>query len=371
MRMKKYSEYKPSGIPWLKDIPAHWDVRYLFQVAGEHFISNQDVHHQNLLSLSYGRLIRKDINTSEGLLPASFDDYQVVEPGNVILRFTDLQNDHKSLRVGLAKEEGIITSAYVCLNTTSDSVVPDYLYNNLHTYDLLKVFYSMGGGIRQSLNYAGIRKLPVLVPPLSEQIKIITYLEKKVADIDSIIVNKQLQLDLIKESIEHYIYCGNTSDSYTIRSWQKAFPSEWIMLSGKQLFVERNVKNLENERFLASTQNKGIVYKDECEANYVTASDPKTQKLVCENDFVISLRSFQGGIEFSRVRGIISAAYVVMHLREQFDSPELRNYYRFLLKSRPYVELLGSLSDSLRDGKSIKYSEFGQFYYPVPDDDIL
>lgn len=106
---------KDSGIPWIGQIPVHWDMKYLFQVAHEHYISNKDIHHQNLLSLSYGKIVHKDINTTEGLLPASFDTYQIIEPGNIVFRFTDLQNDHKSLRVGLSKETGIITSAYIAV----------------------------------------------------------------------------------------------------------------------------------------------------------------------------------------------------------------------------------------------------------------
>lgn len=190
---------KDSGIPWIGQIPAHWDVKYLFQIAKEHFISNKTVHHQNLLSLSYGRLVRKDINTTDGLLPASFDNYQVVEPGNIILRFTDLQNDHKSLRVGLAYEEGIITSAYVCVEVTNESVMPEYFYNNMHTYDLLKVFYSMGGGLRQSLNYNGIRKLPMLIPPPEEQADIVGYIANKTYKIDSMIEALRVEIERLNE----------------------------------------------------------------------------------------------------------------------------------------------------------------------------
>ena len=190
---------KDSGIPWIGQIPAHWDVKYLFQIAKEHFISNKTVHHQNLLSLSYGRLIRKDINTTDGLLPASFDNYQVVEPGNIILRFTDLQNDHKSLRVGLANEEGIITSAYVCVEVTNEKVIPEYFYNNMHTYDLLKVFYSMGGGLRQSLNYNGIRKLPMIIPPPEEQAEIVGYIANKTNKIDSMIEALRVEIERLNE----------------------------------------------------------------------------------------------------------------------------------------------------------------------------
>ena len=140
------AKMKDSGINWIGQIPEHWNVHYLFQKAKEHFISNKTVHHQNLLSLSYGKIVQKDINTTEGLLPESFDTYQIVEEGNIVLRLTDLQNDHKSLRVGFVTQEGIITSAYECLEVMSNSYFPKYLYYQLHSFDIKKMFYGMGGG---------------------------------------------------------------------------------------------------------------------------------------------------------------------------------------------------------------------------------
>lgn len=189
---------KDSGIPWIGQIPAHWEIKYLFQFAKEHNISNKEIHHQNLLSLSYGRIIRKDINTTDGLLPESFDTYQVVEPGNIILRLTDLQNDHKSLRVGLVTEEGIITSAYVCLEI-NDDYIPSYFYNMLHSFDLKKVFYSMGGGLRQNLNYQGLRKLEIVLPPIEEQKAIVEYIQQKNAAIDEMIANLRAEIDFLTE----------------------------------------------------------------------------------------------------------------------------------------------------------------------------
>ena len=198
--MIAYSKYKDSGIPWLGQIPEHWDVKQLSQVAFEQFISNKEVHHQNLLSLSYGNIIRKDINTAGGLLPTSFDTYQIVEEGNIVLRLTDLQNDHKSLRVGLAKEEGIITSAYVCLGITNKQELnPTYLYRLLHTYDIWKLFYSMGGGIRQGLNWQGLKKINVVLPPLAEQEKIVAFIDDKTSKIDRYIAEREKELQTLAE----------------------------------------------------------------------------------------------------------------------------------------------------------------------------
>ncbi len=190
---------KDSGIPWIGQIPAHWNMKYLFQVAREHYISNKEIHHQNLLSLSYGKIVRKDINTTDGLLPASFDTYQVIEPGNIVFRFTDLQNDHKSLRVGLSKETGIITSAYVVVEVDEYYIMPEFFYYTLHSFDIKKLFYSMGGGLRQSLNYNGIRKLNVPIPPIEEQRAIVSFIEKRADKIETMIQSLKLEIEHLSE----------------------------------------------------------------------------------------------------------------------------------------------------------------------------
>lgn len=189
---------KDSGIPWIGMIPEHWETRTLSQMARVHFISNKNVHHQNLLSLSYGKIVCKDINTTEGLLPASFDNYQIVEDGNIVLRLTDLQNDHKSLRVGLSTQEGIITSAYLAIEAFT-GILPKYLYFLLHSIDVKKVFYSMGNGLRQSLNWTELRKLKCIVPPILEQQAIIDYIEAKLSKIDSCMADLQAEIDYLKE----------------------------------------------------------------------------------------------------------------------------------------------------------------------------
>ena len=189
---------KDSGIAWIGEIPEHWEIKRLRICANEYFKSNEKIHHQNLLSLSYGKIIRKDINKTDGLLPASFDKYQIVNPGHIILRLTDLQNDHKSLRVGLVAEEGIITSAYLCLNPQK-GICPDFLYYLLHSYDIKKVFYGMGGGLRQSLGFEGLKNMKILVPPIAEQHLIVEYIQQKTAQIDKYIADVKIQIYSLKE----------------------------------------------------------------------------------------------------------------------------------------------------------------------------
>ena len=128
-------EMKDSGIAWVGDVPSNWDVHPLYYFFQEHKHKNALGTEQNLLSLSYGKIIRKDINTTEGLLPENFNTYNIIEENDIVLRLTDLQNDKRSLRTGIARERGIITSAYVTLRSVR-SLCPSYFHYLLHSESL-------------------------------------------------------------------------------------------------------------------------------------------------------------------------------------------------------------------------------------------
>jgi type I restriction enzyme, S subunit len=193
-----YLAYHDAGIPWIKSLPSHWEVKPLFAIFRERAVKNQGNKITKVLSLSYGNIIVRNVENNLGLLPESFETYQIVEPGNIILRLTDLQNDKVSLRVGLVKELGIITSAYVCLSGNKE-INEYFAYLLLHAYDLLKVFYTFGGGVRQTMRFEDLKHFPIPLPPLPEQEAIASYLDLATARIDALIAKKKRLLELLAE----------------------------------------------------------------------------------------------------------------------------------------------------------------------------
>ena len=191
-------EMKHSGIEWIGEIPKDWEVHPVYAYFEEGKTKNYRMQEKNLLSLSYGRIIRKDINTNGGLLPASFNTYNVIEAGDIIIRPTDLQNDKRSLRTGLVKEQGIITSAYIDLRP-KDNVNSKYYHYLLHSYDIIKVFYNMGNGVRQGLNFSEFAKLLLLDPSKVQQQQIADYLDTKCSEIDATAENIQKEISLLEE----------------------------------------------------------------------------------------------------------------------------------------------------------------------------
>ena len=144
------------------------------------------------------------------MLPASFEGYQIINSGNRVLRLTDLQNDHRSLRTGLATQRGIITSAYTCLKAR-DNILPEYLQLQLHVADLSKVFYGMGGGVRQSIGFKDIRRLIVAIPPLDEQKNILNEVNGIEVPINDVIAKYQniiLSLEELKTKLSTDVVTG-------------------------------------------------------------------------------------------------------------------------------------------------------------------
>lgn len=242
---KPYPAYKDSGVEWVGSIPQNWGVKPLFSTTISKAVKNSKGSENNVLSLSYGNIVRRDVETNFGLLPESFNTYQIVNPGDIILRLTDLQNDKRSLRVGRASEKGIITSAYLKLSAKKAQLEDLFLYRLLHSYDTTKVFYGMGGGLRQSMKFEDMKRLPLLIPPLEEQTQIANFLDHETARIDTLIAKQQTLIALLKEKrqavISHAVTKGLNPDVEMKDSgveWLGEVPAHWDVVQIRRVLIK-------------------------------------------------------------------------------------------------------------------------------------
>ena len=234
-----YTEMKDSGIEWVGMIPKDWDINILFQLVSQVKNKNKDLTETNLLSLSYGKIKRKNIDHTDGLIPASFDSYNIIDTGDIVLRLTDLQNDQTSLRVGRSTEKGIITSAYITLRPVNLKT-SKFLYYLLHAFDIRKGFYGMGAGVRQGLTYDEVKVLKLPLPSISEQTAIATYLDTQCAKIDEIIAEAKASIEDYQQWKASIIYEAVTKgldpDAEMKEScvqWIGQMPSTWGLKKAK------------------------------------------------------------------------------------------------------------------------------------------
>lgn len=144
--------------------------------------------------------------------------------------------------------------------------------------------------------------------------------------------------------------------------WLGEVPAHWNFLKMKYVFSEKSQKGFPNEPLLSATQNHGVIPQSLYENRVVTATKGlESLKLVEVGDFVISLRSFQGGIEYAYYRGIISPAYTILRPKN-IDA----SYFKYLGKSGIFIDLIKSTVTGIREGQNVDYGKLREFYLPIP-----
>jgi len=363
------TDMKQSGIEWVGEIPSHWNIHPVYFYFGERKNKNRFGQEENLLSLSYGKIIRKDINTSEGLLPESFNTYNIVEAGDIIIRPTDLQNDKRSLRTGLVRERGIITSAYIALKPIKalDSRFFNY---QLHAYDVIKVFYNMGNGVRQGLNFSEFSRLLVFEPPIGEQKKIADYLDSICAEIDALIADVQAQIDVLEQYkrsvITETVTKGLHTDAEMKDSgiqWIGMMPSHWDCIRGKYIlkYIQKPVR--EDDGVITCFRDGEVTLRSNRREDGFTMADKEIgYQGIDVGDLVVhGMDGFAGAIGISDSRGKASPVLNVLGTEQN------KRYIMYFLRSMAYSDVFLALATGIRVRScDLRWNKLAELFYPVP-----
>ncbi|GAA4736459.1 restriction endonuclease subunit S [Flavisolibacter ginsenosidimutans] len=197
MTIEKYAAYKDSGVEWLGEIPDHWEAlsnKFIFRLkkvqVGKR--SNEYV----LLSLTLNGIIKRDMENPQGKFPAEFDTYQEVKKGDFVFCLFDVEETPRA--VGLSPFDGMITGAYTVMepNNGFDRGFLYYFYLNLDADKRMKPLYK---GLRNVIPKETFFSFKTFVPPLDEQTSIASFLDRKTAQIEKAIAQKEALIELLKE----------------------------------------------------------------------------------------------------------------------------------------------------------------------------
>ena len=192
-------QYKDSGTQGIGLIPQSWDSKQLGVFFSENRKANSYLESITALQFKYGEIIQKP-NNGRDLSDKDKDllsKYTVIEPGDVVVNGLNLNFDLKSLRIAIARENGIITSAYIVLRPRK-GVNSEYYNYVLKALDFQKILHGMGEGIRLTLNYDELKKLIVPAPETAIQSAIVSYLDSKCGEIDSLIALQEQMIEKLK-----------------------------------------------------------------------------------------------------------------------------------------------------------------------------
>lgn len=370
--LKPYREYKESGQDWIANVPSHWELRPAFGVYEENHDKNTGMRERTVLSLSYGRIVIKPPEKLHGLVPESFETYQIVNAGDIIVRTTDLQNDHNSLRIGLVKDRGIITSAYLALRVKA-GIRSDFGYQVLNVWDLSKAIYGYGSGLRQNLGFFHFKRMLVAVPPPEEQDAIVKFLNYASGQIDRAIKAKRRTIALLneqKQAIIHRTVTRGLSPNPLLKPsgnlWLGEVPVSWDVKPLCTISSIRNELNPNNLPLLSVFLNMGVIlYEQGGGQVHAPSLDLSNYQVVRKGDFVLNnQQAWRGSVGVSPYEGIISPAYFVLKLADCLD-PVFANY---LMRSRVMVDQYVVASKGVGDiQRTVFWPFLRKSLVPIPD----
>ncbi len=355
--MRRYKAYKDSGVEWSGEIPSHWGCIKIKHLLKERVEKSADGIGEPL-----------SMSQKFGLIPTSQMD---IVP-NAATSYIGAKHTHKGDMVlnklkahlgvfALSSYDGLVSPDYAVYYGTgrADMEFLEYLFKTpLYVSEFIKKTTGVAIGFNR-LYTDDLFSISAHYPPLNEQHVIVDYLKDKTLKIEQYVSARERErelLDSLKQSEIANVVTKGLNPNVKMKDsgipWIGEIPEHWTTRKIKFLFKERSEKGYPNEPVLCATQKYGVIPQSMYENRVVVVNKGlEGLKLVKEGDFVISLRSFQGGIEYAHYQGIISAAYTVLSPSDEVNT----NYIKYLFKSHPFIELLKTCVTGIREGQNINF----------------
>ena len=364
---------KDSGTASGVKIPEHWSVAKFWTIAAQ--VSHSGHADVGLMSVYLDRGV---IPYSEGgglvhKPSESLDEYQLVTPGNFVI------NNQQAWRgsVGVSKHRGLVSPAYLVfqLSEDLDPVFANYQFRERRFVDEMMLSSQGVGDIQRQVKWPLLRLARVFVPPVEEQREIATYLDGATSRIDTLVAQKSRFIDLLREKrqalITHAVTKGldpNAPMKDSGVEWLGKVPARWNIVPPGVLFTDSKERAYLDDQMLSATQKYGVIPVAEFEAleqRQVTKATMNfdMRKHVEVGDFVISMRSMDGGLERSHARGSVRSSYSVLKPTHRVHGP----YFGLLLKCSLFIQALRLTSNFIRDGQDLSFNHVKKIKLPLPN----
>lgn len=348
-------EMKDSGIEWIGDIPVSWKImpnKYLMRKEKKIY---PVYHGEDILSLTMKGVIVRDLDAG-GKMPTSFDGYQRLEVGNLLMCLFDI--DVTPRCVGLIKQAGVSSPAYsqFVLRKGADAAYYCYYYTML---DNDKTLLHLAKNLRHSLTEDQLGAIPVIVPPIEEQQRIADFLDTKCAEIDALTADIQTQIDTLEQYkrsvITETVTKGLDPDAEMKDSgieWIGQMPSSWSIVPNKYLMYKiKSVCPVYNGENILSLTTNGVIIRDLNGGGKMPTSFDGYQKVVpgnllmCLFDIDVTPRC----IGLIKNFGLTSPAYSQFVMKDGAYAPYYHYYYLMVDYTKELLHMAKNLRHSLTE----------------------
>lgn len=361
-------EMKDSGIEWIGQIPSNWKIERMQWHLEEKNVGNNPVQTTNILSLTNKRgVIPYEEKGNQGnKSKEDVSGYKLAYPNTIVANSMNVIIGS----VGLSKYYGCVSPVYYVFQATNNANIEffNYIFSVVGFQRELRKYANGILEIRLRVSADNILKRPVAIPPDEEQARIVNFLNTKCSEIDAISADIQKEIEILEQYkrsvITEAVTKGLNPDVKMKNSgmaWCRQIPAHWEPIPSKYLFHNSDTRKYPNDELLTASQKYGIISQTDYmlreNASVVMANKGiENWKHIEPNDFVISLRSFQGGLEMSEITGCVTWHYVVLKASKQFYP----RYFKWLFKSSKYINALQSTCNFIRDGQDLRFSNFAK-----------
>lgn len=350
-----------------------WKEYYLYQFLKEKKEKNinNKYNEENVLSVSKEKGVVNQIELlGRSFAGKSLNKYKIVEPGNVIYTKSPVKDNPFGVIKACKNNFGIVSTLYAVYECNEKIAIPQYLdyyfsiNSNLNNYLMILV----DKGAKNTMNISNTKFLEgkILLPSIEQQKKIIIYLEKIDMILQKITFDIEKNINL-KNALYKRLLREGIEKEELVKTKIGMVNKNWRILKAGKVFSNVNIKNKENEKVLAVTQDRGIIERNKCGINMQYSNENlKNYKYIENHNYVISMRSFQGGIEYSEISGIVSPAYTIL----KNIIPINYDYYQHYFKSNAFISDMEYIVEGIRDGKQINYNKFSNMdivYPPIEE----
>ena len=341
--MTKYPTYKDSGIEWLGQIPTHWDLlRNKIFITEHDNVVGQDAYKYTLLSLTKQGVIQRDIESGKGKFPKEYDNYKIVESGNIIFCLFDV--DETPRTVGLSSIDGMITGAYNVFSIKG--INSQFYYYYFLAVDEAKALRPLYSGLRKVVKTERFAGLRIPVPPEEEQRQIVAYLDYKSNKIQTLSELKQAEIAaVVTRGLD-----PNVPMKESGIEWIGQIPAHWEITQLRKYLRLFSDKGHPDMDLLSVTREQGVIVRDitskEENHNFIQ-DDLSGYKLIQKGQFAINkMKAWQGSYGVSKYKGIVSPAYYTCELNN-IDT----EYFDVAIRSQAYIGFFTKYSKGIRSGQ--------------------
>ena len=351
-------EMKYSGVEWMEDIPASWNmIRFKDKYQSIKEIAGESSSEYERLALTLGGVIKRPKDDSEGLQPKAFDGYQILRENDFVFKMIDLQNVSTS-RVGLSPYTGLVSPAYIRFCSKNKNQFNKFVYYYLMSMYYNCVFNSLGGdGVRSALNASDMGMLMIPFPSEHEQMLIVEAIESQTDKVDALIANQEAQivkLKAYKQSIITEVVTKGLDPNVPMKDsgveWIGKIPQSWYVIKNRNIFRNKTVKGHGDATVLSVYRDWGVVPKDSRDDNWnVTSLDTDSYKYIEPGDLVINkMKAWSGSLSISDYAGIVSPAYYTCTVNYSIVDQRFIHHY---LRNKKLVSMYEMYSAGMRIGQ--------------------